>query len=215
MLAEALVARPALPFGVAQVLGAGARPSHSLQKVGTFKPPSGAGPVEKVAALMPMIRAVIAKVTHLPLQHPDLDDCAAETLRRIVEGIGRVRSGEPVAPWAAGVARHVALDWLRARKRTRARTEDSTNEDLENEMVDSSPSPEQRTLEADQLRRVRAALDRLPEGPRAAVVAFHVDGLSYLEIADKLGVPMGTVATWIARSRQTLSQIIANERRDS
>ena len=74
-----------------------------------------------LAAIRPVIRAVVARTTHLPLSHPDVDEAVAETLRRVVEGADRVRPGEPIGPWAAGVARHVALDYLRARRRERSR----------------------------------------------------------------------------------------------
>src|SRR4051812_8756955 len=77
-----------------------------------------------VASLRPVVRAVVARVLRLPLGHSEVDDCVSETFRRVVENIGRVRPGEPVGPWAAGIARHVALDALRSRKRDRARSTD-------------------------------------------------------------------------------------------
>jgi RNA polymerase sigma factor (sigma-70 family) len=156
-----------------------------------------------LAAIRPVIRAVVARTTHLPLSHPDVDDAVAETLRRVVEGADRVRPGEPIAAWAAGIARHVALDYLRARRRERARSGLEGGEGAE-QIVDPAQSPEERTVSADELAQVRRALALMSEGPREAIIAFHVEGHSYQTIAARFSVPMGTVATWIARGRKAL-----------
>jgi RNA polymerase sigma-70 factor (ECF subfamily) len=47
---------------------------------------------------------------------------------------------------------------------------------------------------------------------RDAFVLFHVNNLSYAEIAERLGVPLGTVKTWVHRARRDLTQVIANSR---
>jgi RNA polymerase sigma-70 factor (ECF subfamily) len=64
-------------------------------------------------------------------------------------------------------------------------------------------------LESDELRdAVRRALDRLPERDRLALTLFFFDGRSYDEIASELGVPMGTVATILSRTREKLRRMI-------
>ncbi len=161
----------------------------------------------QLAAIRPMVRAVVARTAHLPLSHPDVDDAVAETLRRVVEGADRIRAGEPMAPWAAGIARHVALDYLRARRRDRSR-QAGDGQEAGADIADPAQSPEERAVSADELARVRRALALLPEGPREAIVAFHVEGQSYQMIAARFGVPMGTVSTWIARGRKALGVAI-------
>jgi RNA polymerase sigma-70 factor (ECF subfamily) len=110
-------------------------------------------------------------------------------------------------PWLLGIARHVALDQLRARRRWERPGE------VVEEPVDSSPSPEEAADQTLRLASLRSALARLDDGPREALLAFHVEGLSYQEIAARLGVPMGTVATWIARSRKAMSEAIERRSR--
>ena len=168
----------------------------------------------QLAAIRPMVRAVVARTAHLPLSHPDVDDAVSETLRRVVEGLDRVRAGEPMAPWAAGIARHVALDYLRSRRRDRAR-QAGGDEETSATIPDPGQSPEERTVSADELSRVRRALAMLPEGPREAILAFHVEGQSYQAIAARFAVPMGTVSTWIARGRKALGAAIANDANDN
>src|SRR3954470_15347847 len=74
---------------------------------------------DDTAALRGVVRAVAAAILRLGPDHPDVEDCASETLRRAIEGDTRLRRGQPRRPWVIGIARHVALDMLRARKRTR------------------------------------------------------------------------------------------------
>lgn len=174
----------------------------------------GAGLGREVLAVQPVVRAVISKVLQVPLSHPDVDDCANETLRRIVENIGRVRDGEPVAPWAVGVARHVAIDFLRVRKRERARSADlGPASSAGPELADPSPTPEDHAASAQSLESLRRALATLADGPRQAVIAYHVEGLGYEDIARRMKVPLGTVATWIARSRRALAEAVGSTRR--
>jgi RNA polymerase sigma-70 factor (ECF subfamily) len=144
-----------------------------------------------------MLRAVVARILRLPLGHADVEDCVGETFRRIVEHRSRLRRGEPMGPWAAGIAKHVAVDHVRSRRREHP-------SEVSDEAPDSAPSPEEA---ADRVRRVqalRSALAKLDDGPREALLAFHVEGASYQEIAARLNIPIGTVATWISRSRKSL-----------
>ncbi len=164
---------------------------------------AGAEAQGQLAALRPLVRAVVARTLQLSVKHPDVDDAVAETMRRVVEGVHRVRPGEPVSAWATGVARHVALDQQRRARRARAREASEGSTRIEDEM-DPGPSPEDRAGSAQRLEALERALSTLPATSRAAIVAFYVEGQSYQAIATQLSVPMGTVATWIARGRKAL-----------
>ena len=164
-----------------------------------------------LGALAPLVRAVIAAVLHENRQHADVEDCASETMRRAIEGKARLRAGEPLRPWVIGIARHVALDALRARKRQslrRAREPQGGDDErppLYEELPDPSPGPFDRFAKAQQHETIRRAMNDLPEGQRKALTMFHVDGYGYEEIAGKLDVPLGTVATWVSRGRRAMA----------
>jgi len=66
------------------------------------------------------------------------------------------------------------------------------------------PDPEVLALARADARDVAEALATLPEGQRSALVLFHVHEASYEQIAKALGVPIGTVMTWIHRGRKRL-----------
>jgi RNA polymerase sigma factor (sigma-70 family) len=170
---------------------------------------------QEMSALRPVVRAVVACVLGERKDHPDVEDCTHEALRRALEGHARLREGEALRPWLLGIARHVALDARKSRRRTR-REAPATGEGepdaalpLE-ELADPGPGPDERAAGAEQGRKVAAALRALPEAQREAVILFHVEGEDYQRIAERLGVPMGTVATWLARGRRALAAALAD-----
>ncbi|MCC6553245.1 MAG: RNA polymerase sigma factor [Polyangiaceae bacterium] len=166
---------------------------------------------DEAAALRPVIRATIACVLGEPADHPDVEDCAHEALARAIEGRARLREGEPLRPWVLGIARHVALDALRRRRRAR-RVEGAPAREDEGapaeQIEDPGPSPEERAASLERAQRLQGALARLTEPQREALLAFHVEGLNYQQIARRLEIPLGTVATWIARGRRSLAEAL-------
>jgi RNA polymerase sigma factor (sigma-70 family) len=173
----------------------------------------------EAAEMRPLLRAVAASVLHVRPEHPDVDDAVSETMRRAIEGRARLRSGEPVRAWIVGIVKHVALDAARGRTRALKRqapetapTESSRN--LADHIPDSKPSPFDRAARTQEITRLESALGELPEKQRDALVLFFMEGLSYVEIGKKLGVPMGTVATWIMRGRKTLAATLERSNHD-
>ncbi|WP_437966452.1 sigma-70 family RNA polymerase sigma factor [Sorangium sp. So ce260] len=168
---------------------------------------------DETAALRPVVRAAIACVLGERADHPDVEDCTHEALARALEGRSRLRDGEPLRPWVLGIARHVALDVLRRRRRTRraeALPEASAEEHgaLIDSVEDPAPGPEERAAQTERARRIELALEKLAEPQRRALLAFHVEGLNYQQISRRLDIPLGTVATWIARGRRCLAEAL-------
>jgi RNA polymerase sigma-70 factor (ECF subfamily) len=165
----------------------------------------------EAAELRPLLRAVAASVLHVGPEHPDVEDAVSETMRRAIEGRARIRAGESIRAWIVGIVKHVALDAARSRTRTQKRTaleapaESTSTPDLTDRIPDSKPSPFDRAARTQEIARLENALSSLPDKQREAIVLFFIEGLSYVEIGKKLGVPMGTVATWILRGRKALA----------
>jgi RNA polymerase sigma-70 factor (ECF subfamily) len=72
----------------------------------------------------------------------------------------------------------------------------------------SARGPEGEASLREQLSRLERALDDLDEGPRVAIVLFHIEEMSYRDIAAALEVPMGTVMTWLHRGRAQLKRAL-------
>lgn len=170
---------------------------------------------QQAAEMRPLVRAVVACVLREPQDHADVEDCTNEAMRRALEGQSQVRG--PVRPWVLGIARHVALDTLRARQRQRARNVDvpedapSSTTAIMDRLIDPGAIADEQLELAERAARVRRVLATLPEGPRKALEAFHMDGLSYQEIAARLRVPLGTVATWVTRGRKAMAEALEDD----
>jgi RNA polymerase sigma-70 factor (ECF subfamily) len=111
------------------------------------------------------------------------------------------------APWVLRIARNHCLDLLRRRIPARSRVElDAVDGDgPPHELADTGS---ERADDAIEKAQVREALERavtaLPENYREVVHLFHVEQLSYKEIAATMGIPLGTVMTWLHRARAQL-----------
>jgi RNA polymerase sigma-70 factor, ECF subfamily len=177
--------------------------------------PIDAGFAADAESLRPVLGAVIASILRQSLRHADVEDCTHETLERAYKGRDRLRPGEPLRPWLIGIARHVALDAVRARQR-RGRliaTErpDDANEALVERVPDSAPNAQEKLERAQEGALVRDAVEQLSPDLRKALVLFHVEGLAYRDIAERMNVPIGTVCTWISRGRRAVASALEQQ----
>lgn len=170
---------------------------------------------QQAAELRPIVRAVVACVLRERPDHADVEDCTSETLRRALESSSAAKG--PVRPWVLGIARHVALDTLRARQKHRARNVDvaedppSSTTAVVDRLIDPGAGADEQIEIAERAARVRRVMAKLPDGPRKALEMFHLEGLAYQEIAARLNAPLGTVATWVTRGRKALAEALEDE----
>jgi RNA polymerase sigma-70 factor (ECF subfamily) len=130
-------------------------------------------------------------------------DMAQEVFLRAFVNRHRFEADRPVLPWLLTIARHLCIDWLRARQSHRF-------EGLSgNECAGAVADPEVQTGTRQALDAVSRSLRRLPEGQREALLMFHVDGLPCDEVARILDVPRGTVLTWLHRARAALRSALS------
>ena len=120
--------------------------------------------------------------------------------------------GDDGRAWLLGIVRNTYYTWL---KRNKVATlavpfdEESFDADEIEASHASEASPVDQLLqEKDAKRLVDAALERLPEEFREAIVLRELEGLSYKEIAAIAGIPLGTVMSRLARARKLLLQYL-------
>ncbi len=79
-----------------------------------------------------------------------------------------------------------------------------------------SDAPGSAMMQRETVAAVRAAIDRLPENFRAALILCEYENLSYSQIAESLGATIPQVKTWLHRARRQLAQMLPqlDERRD-
>jgi len=135
------------------------------------------------------------------LRSADAEDLAQDTFVRAFVHFERFDPERPVLPWLIAIARRLCLDLLR-RRQVSARF--STLPASDSPM----PSPDGEASVREQFARLDRALADLDEGPREAIVLFHIEEMSYRDIAAALEVPMGTVMTWLHRGRARLKSAL-------
>jgi RNA polymerase sigma-70 factor (ECF subfamily) len=78
------------------------------------------------------------------------------------------------------------------------------------EMPDPAPGAEESLVAAERRRHVEAALARLPDRQRAAVILSYYEGLSNAEVAGALDVSVGAVESLLVRARRGLAQMLGH-----
>ena len=138
------------------------------------------------------------------LRSSDAEDLAQDAFVRAFVHFERFDPERPLLPWLIAIARRLCLDLLRRRKvMATAETKPPSGP--------PAPGPEGEASLREQLERLERALADLDEGPREAIVLFHIEGMSYRDIAAALEVPMGTVMTWLHRGRAALKKAVEGE----
>lgn len=105
-------------------------------------------------------------------------------------------------PWVLAVARNRAIDYLRCHGR-RAQNTVELNETEHPSLFVDLPAD---MLRLDVVKRVREGLQRLNPSQREAIELAYFEGLTQVEIAERMGQPLGTVKTWMRRALQQLRE---------
>ena len=133
----------------------------------------------------------------------DAADLVQEVLLRVRKGLDRYQPGS-FEGWLWRITRNAFLDGVRRKQRRPT----APLPDDDRASLGASPSPDE-VLSAVRLSDdVQAALLKLPYDFREAVVLCDVVGLTYEEIAESVGVPVGTVRSRIHRGRKMLREVL-------
>src|SRR5215216_4025004 len=135
----------------------------------------------------------------------DAEDLTQEVFVRVFRSLSSYTPGT-FEGWLHRITTNLFLDMVRRKARIRF---DALPDDTER-LPGRERSPQQVYDDAHFDGDVQAALDALPPDFRAAVVLCDLEGLSYEEIADTLGVKIGTVRSRIHRGRSQLREALAH-----
>jgi RNA polymerase sigma-70 factor (ECF subfamily) len=129
------------------------------------------------------------------------DDVFQNTFLQLYLKIGTYEPGRPVRPWLYTIATHQAIDALRRNGRHQAVSLDQQRDEggdgdlntLTAGLESRGPNPLDLAQGEERRQQVRASVDRLPGFLRQIVILAYYQGLKYREIADIVGIPVGTV----------------------
>ncbi len=124
----------------------------------------------------------------------DIDDLVQETYLRAWRGFGRFRGESSLTTWITRIAVNVSRNWARSR-----RTTVPLSRDAESALGSRTGAGDAAVMEA-----YEKALARLSPDQRSVFLLHEVEGLSYQEVAEALGCPVGTVMSRLHRARARL-----------
>lgn len=108
-----------------------------------------------------------------------------------------------VLTWLYAVQRYLALDKLRAHRPT-----DELDEELSNTLAFDGPDPSTAAMSTDMAVRVHQCLDKLTDVQRRSVTLAFFEGLTHVELTQRLQMPLGTVKSWIRRGLLSLQRCL-------
>ena len=126
------------------------------------------------------------------------DDLVQATYERAITHIDKWQPGSRLDSWMFRIARNINLNNLRAQKLRGPAVDPSEADQVTN--FDGQRSADARLT----FEWVRLYVNQLPEEQRSIVLLICVEGLSYAEVSEILGLPIGTIASRLGRLRLTL-----------
>lgn len=152
-----------------------------------------------LVALVPRLRRFAYSLTGAM---SDADDLVQAACERALKSADQFQPGTRMEGWMFRIIQNLWLD-QRRRARVRGATIDPEEAGL-SDMGRGASLPLDRLM----LARARAAMDMLPEAQRAVLALVAIEGQSYRDAAETLGVPVGTVMSRLARARETLLPLL-------
>ena len=143
------------------------------------------------------------------LRHPeDAEDATQEIFVRVHEALGQFAGRGAFGAWLRRLTVNHCLNRTQSAA-TRAASR-SYSLDLMAETLPASLEcdPEERLLRSEQQARIKMELNDLPPSQRAALGLRLLEGLSYEEIAELMGVPVNSVRSWLHRGRARLREAL-------
>jgi RNA polymerase sigma-70 factor (ECF subfamily) len=132
----------------------------------------------------------------------DAEDVVQEACLRALRFFDGYRGGDSRA-WLLKIVRNTCYSWVKKNRPTEL--SDEFDETVHSGEVLGTDA-EAKLISRANSEQVRKALETLPAGFREVLVLREIEGLSYKEISDVTGVPMGTVMSSLSRARQRLRE---------
>ena len=155
--------------------------------------------------------AVLAQALAVTGRLDQAENLVQEAFLKAYRALPGLKRREAFAAWLFGITRNVCLDWLRQRQREQAAPVDhGTPPPSETDLVDpAAETPADHAERQEMYRQVLAAITTLPTEYAVAVTLKHQSGMTCSEIAEALGVPLGTVTSRLSRAHQMLRERLA------
>jgi len=148
-------------------------------------------------------RARLYRVAYSWCHQPALaDDLVQETLTKALQKSSQLRDPKARDAWLFSILANCYRDHFRKQREM---------DDIDELEISSEITPESESSRTEVVRKVRMAISRLPEGQRQVVTLVDLEGFSYVEVAQILQVPIGTVMSRLCRARNAMKAMLIPE----
>jgi RNA polymerase sigma-70 factor, ECF subfamily len=172
------------------------------------KAENSSGDFERLA--MPLFDSLYNFARWLARDETEAEDLVQEAFSKALRGFASFTPGTDCRAWIFRILRNT---FLTSRTGLRSRMTESLDEEAEGVSVAVTwETPESLALASATREALQSALERLPVEHREVVLLCDVEEMKYKEIAEVLGIPIGTVMSRVARARKSLRQLLAEMR---
>jgi len=154
------------------------------------------------AQALPHLDAAYNLARWLSRSPADAEDIVQDAMLRAYRAFDGFRGGD-IKPWLLAIVRNC---WRNASADTRRRKHTALPEEHDEPLLSDEPSPEAMVATASEGRRLNEVIALLPNEFREVLILREMEDLSYREIADVTGAPIGTVMSRLARARALLKE---------
>lgn len=135
------------------------------------------------------------------------EDIAQEVFIKVFSALSRYDPTYPFASWLNRITSNLCIDYLRREKGRTISLDQPVggdDDDLLIQLPALTPGPDRKMESKEMMAILEEAMEALPEHYRIIVILRHQEQLSYEEISDTLGIPLGTVKARIHRARNII-----------
>lgn len=157
---------------------------------------------DQLGALLPRLRRFAHALSRNPA---DADDLTQAAIERAMRSKAQWQPGTRLDSWCYRIMRNLWIDTARAR----SRKEKVEAPPEEAETVGEDPRPAMDA--AVDLKRIMAAMERLPDEQREIVALILIEGFGYREVSEMLDLPIGTVSSRLVRGRTALLTMVGEQ----
>lgn len=159
---------------------------------------------------LPLMKDAYSLACWLMRNEQDAEDVVQDSYLKAFRAFGGFRAEGNVRAWFLRIIRNTCYDALSARK---LKDKELVPEGEIDDIEDAAPGPRANVVTKATVEAVREAIATLPVEFREVVILRELEGLSYKEISDVAGIPLGTVMSRLSRARDQL-QLLLRERKD-
>lgn len=172
------------------------------------------------AEVLPFMDSLYSTAYRMSRNRQDAEDLLQETYLRAYKYYDKFQEGTNFKAWLFKILKNTFINRYRKRQRQPLRNSfDEIEGSFESKLLESpltarGATPEEELMVDALDQDVQQALEALPEDYRTAVEMADLQGLSYREISDQLGIPLGTVMSRLYRGRRKLEAVLLQYARE-